>query len=248
MTTSHNTTGIQEQPGWFNTTHWSVVLHAGEQSSSQAAAALGKLCETYWYPLYLFARRQGQPVEDAQDLVQGFFARVVEKDYIAVADRNKGTFRSFLLLAFKRYMANEWDRANRLKRGGGQAIVSLDEQNTEMRYREEPVDEMSPEKAFERRWAVTVLDKVRERLENEMAAVGKAKIFAELKAFLSGAATEDTYADLGNRLGMSESSIKVTVHRLRQRYRELLRLEIANTVANPEAIDQEIQDLFAALN
>lgn len=249
MTTSEQSAekGAEERR-WFDTTHWSVVVRAGKPSSSQADAALAKLRETYWYPLYVYVRRQGQGSEDAQDLVQGFFARVLEKSYFGDADREKGTFRSFLLMALKRFMANEWDRANRLKRGGGRAIISLDEQNTEMRYRAEPADEMSPDKAFERRWALTVLDLVRQHLEAEFVALGKGQLFSELKTFLSGGAGEGTYPELGKRLGMTASNLKVTVHRLRQRYRELLRQEIANTVSSPEAIDDEIRHLFAALS
>jgi RNA polymerase sigma factor (sigma-70 family) len=236
------------QEGWFKMTHWSVVVLAGQGQSAPADAALAKLCQTYWYPLYVFVRRQGHSQEDAQDLVQAFFARVLEKNYFKDADRDKGKFRSFLLIAVKRFLANEWDRANRLKRGGGQTMIPLDEERTEARYAVEPVDEASPEKAFERRWALTLLDQVLKQLEAEFADAGKAAIFAELKAFLSGESSGSTYVEIGKRLGMSEANMKVTVHRLRQRYRELLRLEIANTVDSPEAIDDEIRHLFAALN
>jgi RNA polymerase sigma factor (sigma-70 family) len=232
---------------WFDATHWTVVLSAGKPNSPDAQAALAKLCQTYWYPLYVFVRRQGQSAEDAQDLVQGFFAKAIEKNYVADAEREKGRFRSFLLIALKRYMANEWKRDNRDKRGGGHEIISLDEQNTEMRYRSEPVDESSPEKAYERQWALTLLQQVLDRLSSEFSAPGKAEVFEELRVFLTGE-KGGSYAEIGARLSLSEGAVKVAVHRLRQRYREVLRLEIANTVSSPEAVDDEIRNLFAALS
>jgi RNA polymerase sigma-70 factor (ECF subfamily) len=234
--------------GWFHTTHWSVVLRAGHSQTTEAGEALAKLCKIYWYPLYVFARRQGQNSEDARDLIQGFFERVIEKHYLQAAEQEKGRFRSFLLILLKRFMANEQDRANRLKRGGGCAVISLDQTDTEARYLKVPADEMSPEKAYDRSWALTLLEQVNKRLEQEFATAGKAGIFRELSVFLTGEAAEHTYAELGQKLGLSEANVKVSVHRLRQRYRELLRLEIANTVSSPEAIDDEIRDLFAVLS
>jgi len=197
--------------------------------------------------LYVFVRRQGQSAEDAQDLVQGFFAKAIEKNFVAAAEPEKGRFRSFLLLALKRFMANEWDRVHREKRGGGREIISLDEQNTELRYKAEPPDEMSPDKAFERQWALTLLQQVLDRLCAEFSTPGKTRLFEEVKVFLSGE-KGGAYAEIGARLEMTESAIKVTVHRLRKRYRELLRLEIANTVDSLQAIDDEIRNLFAALS
>ena len=233
---------------WFRTTHWSQVLLAGQSDSAQAREALAKLCQRYWYPLYVFVRRQGQGPEDAQDLVQGFFARLLEKHFLKDADPEKGKFRSFLLIALKRFMANEWDRANRLKRGGGYRVISLDEQDTEARYQTEPADETSPERAYERQWAITVLEQVLDRLENEFLTAGKSRLFNELKVYLSGESSRSSYLEIGGRLGMTVAAVKVAVHRLRERYRELLRMEIANTVASPEAIDDEIRDLFSALD
>jgi len=232
---------------WFWTTHWSQVLLAGDPNSTKAHEALTKLCQTYWYPLYMFVRRQGQGPEDAQDLVQGFFARLLEKRYLKSADPDKGRFRSFLLVALKRYLANEWDRANRLKRGGGEQIISLDEQDTEQRYKAEPIDHMSPERAYDRQWATTLLEQVLDRLEAEFETAGKPELFHELSAYLKGESGTSSYADIGSRLRMSEAAVKVAVHRLRQRYRELLRLEIANTVATPDAIEDEIRYLFSAI-
>jgi RNA polymerase sigma-70 factor (ECF subfamily) len=233
---------------WFWTTHWSQVLLAGQPDSTRARQALGNLCQRYWYPLYVFVRRQGQGPEDAQDLVQGFFARLLEKNYLKNADPERGRFRTFLLVALRRFMANEWDRANRLKRGGGRAIVSLDEQDTEERYKAEAVDEMSPEKAYERQWATVVLRRVLEQLEEEFSSAGKERLFTELSTYLGGEPGAGSYAEIAARLGMTEGALKVAVHRLRQRYRELLRMEIANTVASPEEIDDEIRELFAALS
>jgi len=231
----------------FEATHWSVVISAGNQRSPQAEAAMARLCQAYWYPLYVFVRRQGQSDADAQDLVQGFFAKAIEKNFLAAAEPQKGRFRSFLLLALKRYLANEWVRAGREKRGGGQLMVSLDEQDTELRYKAEPADGMPPEKAFARQWALTLLQQVLDRLNAEFVTEGRARLFDELKVFLSGE-KGGSYAEVGLRLGITEATIKVTVHRLRRRYRELLRLEIAKTVRTSEEIEDEIRELFAAFS
>jgi RNA polymerase sigma factor (sigma-70 family) len=234
--------------GLFTTTHWTAVLSASQMGSPESEAALATLCETYWYPLYVFVRRQGHGFEDAQDLVQGFFAKVLEKNYFQDADQVKGKFRSFLLLALKRFIANEWDRESRQKRGGGRVIVSLDQGDTETRYRAEPADEMTPEKAFERRWAITLLNQVLTRLECELAAAQKSPLFNELKVFLSGDQSEVPRAEIASRLGLSDGALRGAIHRLRCRYRELLRAEIAHTVDSPGAIDAEIRQLFAALS
>ena len=236
------------QDGMFTTTNWTVVLSAGQVGSLESEAALSALCQTYWYPLYVFARRCGQNSEDAQDLVQGFFEKLLEKNYLKVADPEKGRFRSFLLSAFKGFMANEHDRAHRQKRGGQQIIVSLSHPETETRYRAEPADQMTPEKAFERRWAITVLNLVLTRLEAEFAELGKAQVFAELKIFLTGEKSEIPAAELGRRIGLSDGALRTAVHRLRKRYRELLREEIGRTVGRPEEIDEEIRQLFATLS
>jgi RNA polymerase sigma-70 factor (ECF subfamily) len=234
--------------GLFTTTNWAVVLSAGKVGLLDSDAALSALCQTYWYPLYVFARRCGQRAEDAQDLVQGFFAKLLEKNYLKVADPEKGRFRSFLLSAFKRFMANEHDRAQCKKRGGQQIIVSLSEPETEMRYRTEPADDMTPEKAFERHWAITLLNQVLTRLEAEFAESGKAQLFAELKIFLTGEKSEIPAAELGRRVGLSDGALRTAVHRLRKRYRELLRQEIGRTVDHPQEIDEEIRQLFATVS
>lgn len=244
--TSHRSTHSR-QPEWFVTTHWSVVQAVGE-NSSKAQAALEQLCRAYWYPLYAFVRRLGHGPHDAEDLVQGFFAACLEKNYLGAADRRKGRFRSFLLLALKRFMANEWDRQRTRKRGGDQTVISLDSLDAEQRYALEPADRLSADKLFERRWALTLLDKVLARLAAEQAATGHAATFAHLKEFLTSQGRGTPYAELAERLGLSEGALKVAIHRLRKRYRDLLEEEIAHTVATPEEIAEERRHLLAALS
>lgn len=232
----------------FVTTQWSAVLKAGEASSPDAQRALEQLCATYWYPLYAYVRRQGHSLEDAQDLTQEFFARLLECRYLCRADRNRGRFRSFLLTSLKHFLINDWKKGNREKRGGGRPIISLDAEETETRFRAEPVDGRSPDKAFERQWALVVLDRVLGQLQNEFVASGRSQVFEELKSSLTGEGNDRSYAEIGRRLGMTEGNLKVTVHRLRGRYRELLREEIARTVAEPGAVDEEIRHLISALS
>jgi RNA polymerase sigma factor (sigma-70 family) len=236
------------QPQWFVTTHWSVVLAAGRNDSTRAQAALEKLCRSYWYPLYAFVRRLGHGPHDAEDLVQGFFAVCLEKNYLGAADQAKGRFRSFLLTALKYFLANEWDKARTQKRGGALPVISLDSLTAEQRYALEPADQFTAEKLFERRWALTLLDKVITRLHDEQAGAGKLKQFEALKESITAAGRGTPYAALAAQLGTSEGAIKVAVHRLRQRYRELLEEEIANTVASPEEIEEERRHLLSALS
>ena len=231
----------------FNTTHWSVVLQAGQEHSPQTAAALESLCRSYWYPLYAYVRRQGHPPDDAQDLTQEFFARLLDRKSLRMADRNRGRFRSFLLTSLKHFLINEWNKANREKRGGGRQIISLDVEKTETRFQAEPADQSSPDKAFERRWAMVLLDRVLDQLQDEFAVAERLPVFEALKSFLTGDENESSYAEIGQRLGMTAGNLKVTIHRLRRRYRELLREEIARTVDDPDAIDAEMRELFAAL-
>lgn len=233
--------------GWFRTTHWSVVLGAGQKDAPQRNAALAKLCQTYWYPVYSYVRRMGRTPEDAKDLTQEFFLRLLEKDYLKGLDRETGKFRSFLLVVLKRFLANEWDRANCQKRGGGQQIISLDEQDTEMRYVAEPVDDCTPDKIFDRRCALAMIEQAISRLQSEMAAAGKAEIFRELQGFLRGDGGV-SYAEAAAHCQMNESALRVSVHRLRQRYREILREEIAFTVGSQDQIEDEIQNLFLSLS
>jgi RNA polymerase sigma-70 factor (ECF subfamily) len=233
---------------WFKTTHWSVVLAVRNNDPVHAQAALAKLCHVYWYPLYYYVRRRGYSSPDAQDLTQEFFARCLEKDYLLAAERERGKFRSFLLLALKRFLSNEWDKARCQKRGGGLEILSLDAETTESRYVAEPADEMTPEKAFERRWAMAVLEQVLNRLEADFSEAGKSELFNELKIFLSGEKSERPSSEIALRLGMTEVALRGAVYRLRQQYRQLLRKTIADTVDGPEAIDDEIRQLLAALS
>lgn len=231
--------------GRFEQTRWSVVVAAAGGQATQARRALESLCATYWYPLYAFVRREGHGPDDAQDLTQKFFARLLEKNWLEAVDREKGKFRSFLLAAMRHFLANEWDRAHRLKRGGGQVILSLDAQSAEARYALEPADPATADRIFERRWALTLLEQVLARLRQEFDAAGKGKLFDELKTALTG--EKVAYAEVARRLGLNEGAVRVAVHRLRLRYRDLIRAEIAETVASEGEIEAEVQHLFAAL-
>jgi RNA polymerase sigma factor (sigma-70 family) len=235
-------------PQWFVTTHWSVVLAAGRADSTRARAALEKLCRNYWYPLYAFVRRLGHGPHDAEDLVQGFFAVCLAKNYLGAAQQSRGRFRSFLLVALKHFLANEWDKQRARKRGGAQPMISLDSLTAEQRYALEPAERLSADKLFERRWALTMLDQVVSRLRGEQAAAGKLDQFEALKECITAAGRGTPYAKLANQLGLSEGAVKVAVHRLRRRYRELLEAEIANTVSSPEEVEEERRQLLAALS
>ncbi len=230
----------------FCTTRWTVVLAAGRAPSPQADAALDALCRTYWYPLYVYVRRRGFSKEDAEDLTQAFFARLLARNDFAGLSSEKGRFRAFLLAALKHFLANEWDRARRLKRGGGVAPLSLDWQDADARFRVEPTDSRSPDKLYDRAWAVMLLDRVIARLSDENEAAGHAELFAHLKPFLVLGRGAIPYSAAAAPLGMAEGAVRVATHRLRRRYRELLREEIAQTLANRDQLDDEIQALFAA--
>ena len=231
----------------FATTHWSVVLAAGAGESTRAREALSRLCSTYWYPLYAFVRRRGCKPEDAEDLTQQFFARLLERDTLAHVDREGGRFRSFLLKSLNHFLTDEWRRARAQKRGAGQ-ILSLDAADAETRYRLEPVDERTPERLYERAWALALLNSVFHRLQDEYARGGKAALFGELKFCLTGQRSTIPYAELAQRLDLPENTLKTLVRRLRQRYRELLRDEVAQTVSSPRQIEAELQVLFSALS
>jgi RNA polymerase sigma factor (sigma-70 family) len=231
----------------FATTHWSVVSAAGNSDLPQAADALEKLCRAYWYPLYAYVRRQGKSPEDAEDLTQQFFSRLLEKNYLAKADRDRGKFRTFLLRSMKNFLVNEWKRAGRIKRGGTQSFVSLDLQAAEDRYVAESNGEASPENAYEQQWASALIEQVFTVLRQEYAAAEKERLFEALKVFIWGDKTSGSYTDLGQQLALSAGAIKVAVHRLRQRFRDLLRAEVAHTVLQPEDIDGELGHLIAVL-
>ena len=233
--------------GRFDTTHWSVVLAAQGNKTTEARRALATLCETYWYPLYAYVRRRGYAAEDAQDLTQAFFARLLEKGYVQAADPERGRFRSFLLTALKRFLSKEWARAHAQKRGGRHGPVSLSVDSGEARYSLEPAHGWTPEKIYERRWALTLLDQVMAQLRRQHADAGKEPLFDHLKPFLSGGTGAPTHREVAATLGMTEGAVKVAVHRLRRRYRDLLRQEVAQTVADPLEVGDELGILLAAV-
>jgi RNA polymerase sigma factor (sigma-70 family) len=233
----------------FATTHWSMVVSAGGSHAPEASRALAVLCENYWFPLYAFVRRAGYSAEDAQDLTQEFFVRLLAKNYLAVADRQRGRFRSFLLGAMKHFLANERRRQGAQKRGGNRPLLSLDICSGENRYSLiEPVDNMTPERLYEKRWALTLLDLVLSRLREEFRTAGKLERFDSLKQFLASGTAKPAYLEVAEELGMSQGAVKVAVHRLRRRYRKLLKEEIARTIVDPEALEDELGDLLAALS
>jgi RNA polymerase sigma-70 factor (ECF subfamily) len=234
-------------PGRFATTHWSVVVAARDPAAPQARAALADLCRTYWFPLYAYIRRQGHNADQAQDLTQEFFARLLEKDGLASVDQAKGRFRSFLLAACRHFLANERDRVKSLKRGGDRQFVSINFQDADGRYGCEPGHSETPERLFERRWALALLEKVLARLRGEYEAGGKGPLFERLKGHLTGDSRGASHASVAAELGLSAGAVKVAVHRLRRRYRDLLHEEIARTLDDPGQVEAEIRDLFAAL-
>ncbi|HLX44803.1 MAG TPA: sigma-70 family RNA polymerase sigma factor [Bryobacteraceae bacterium] len=230
----------------FPTTRWTLVVAAGDPHRKEARSALVSLCENYWYPLYVFLRRRGYPVDQAQDLTQEFFMRVLEGRYLDRADPEKGRFRSFILTSLKFFVADQEDRQRALKRGGG-AVVSLEFSSGEERYQREPAHDETPERIFERRWALSVLDRVVERLRSEFVSHGRPEHFERLKVFLLGQ-SDAPHATLAREMNTSEGAIKVAVHRLRKRYRELFRQEIADTVADPADVESELRYLAAVLS
>jgi RNA polymerase sigma-70 factor (ECF subfamily) len=237
---------VTPPPAGFATTRWSVVLAAGAGDPSQARAALATLCQRYWYPLYAFVRRQGHSADDSQDLTQEFFARLIEKDWLGQVAPERGRFRSWLLASVRHFLANEWNRLHTQKRGGGAALFSLDETDAEGRYLHEPPGVSDPEQLFDRRWAMTLLDGVIAALEAEMRAAGKTAQFDAVKGALIGGQVD--YPAVAAQLGASEGAVRVAVHRLRERYRELLRAAVADTVDSPAEVEAELRHLFAALS
>lgn len=231
----------------FATTQWSVVLAAGDQRNDDAHRALTDLCETYWYPLYAYVRRRVPSTHEAQDLIQAFFAHLIEKDAIARAQPDRGRFRAFLLTALKNFLANERGKARAEKRGGGKAQLSLDFDSAESRFQIEPSHELTPEKLFERRWVLTLIDQVLERLRCELDEAGRLAEFEELKDALIGEATADEYAQAATVLGITPAAAKQAAYRLRKRYRQLFREEVARTIARDEDVDDEIQRLLEHL-
>ncbi len=232
---------------WFDTTNWTVVLSARDAASPRASEALERLCCTYWPALYAYLRREGKDEEAAKDLTQAFFERLLEKNYLAQVDRTKGKFRSFLLAALKHFLADAWDKAHALKRGGGRTLVSLDAAMAEDRYRREPADTTTPEDLFERGWAAALLEQVRTRLREEYAAAGQGMLYYTLRVLETGG-QRLTYAQVAKRLEMTEGAVKSAVLRMRRRFAKLLREEIAHTVASPAEIDEEIRYILGVLS
>jgi RNA polymerase sigma-70 factor (ECF subfamily) len=232
-------------PSQFPTTRWSLVVAAGDPERQEARSALVSLCENYWYPLYAYLRRRGYPADQAQDLTQDFFVRVVEGRYLDRADPEKGRFRSFLLTSLKFFVADQEDRQRAHKRGGG-ALVPLEFSSGEERYQREPAHDETPERIFERRWALSVLDRVVEKLRNEFVQHGRPEDFERLKGSLLGRSDTPNTA-LAREMNTSEGALKVAIHRLRKRYRDLFRQEIADTVADPAEVESELRYLAAVL-
>ena len=243
---SHQTSDVAHPHG-FATTRWSLVLAAGRGDAPDADAALAALCEVYWYPLYAYVRRSGHPVDEARDLTQGFFARLLEKRYLRAADSERGRFRSFLLTAFKRFLAKERDRARSLKRGGGRRALSLDFEQGESRFLREPTTDVTAEMIYERRWALTLLDRVIDRLRDEFERAGKRDDFDRLKVFLTGEAAAPSYREVADATATTEGAVKVAVHRLRRRFRDAVMAEIAQTVTSPDDVEEELGHLFEAI-
>jgi len=240
------TTPTAKPRDYFATTRWTVVLTAGGSDTTRARNALGELCQAYWHPLYYYARRRGYSVEDAEDLTQGFFARFLQRNYLEGLSSEKGRFRAFLLAALKHFLANEHDRVGRQKRGGGVAPLSLDWQDADARYQIDPADHLSPDKLYDRAWATTLLEQVIARLRQECASEGKGQLFEQLKPFLTMGKSDIPYAQAAASLGLNEGAARVAVHRLRKRYRELLRQEIAQTLSEPGDMEEELRALFRA--
>jgi len=233
--------------GRFATTHWSVVLAAGRPKSAHYQQALETLCRTYWFPLYAYLRRQGYDSHRAEDYTQAFFTGLLARGGLRLADPKRGKFRSFLLASLKHFLSNERARARAKKRGGGRKVLSLDFQNAESQYALEPRNELSPDKLFERSWALTVLARTMAHLQAEAINTNKQKLFDHLKVYLTAEKSSVPYRDAAAELDMTEGAVRVAIHRLRRRYRELLRDEIAQTVTSDDQIDEEIRDLFTAL-
>lgn len=235
-------------PRVFATTHWSVVLAAGEGRTEPSRRALETLCAAYWYPIYSYVRRKGYNPEEAQDLTQEFFSQLIARDHFRLADPSKGKFRGFLLSTLDYFLAREWNRAHRQKRGGQFTFISFDQQPPEERYQLEPADHDSPERKFLRQWALTVLKQAMKALQAECDANGKAALFREAKSLISGERDGAAYATISRVLEMGEGAVRVAVHRLRQRYGELLRREIAQTVASESEVEEELRYLLHALS
>lgn len=231
----------------FRTTQWSMILEAGSDDSVRSAAAMEELCQRYWYPLYAYVRRRGHAHADAADLTQSFFTRLLEKSSIADVSPDAGRFRSYLLTSMKNFLINEWDSANRIKRGGGAKSFSLDDSTAEELYQREPAYLAAPDKLFDHRWAVSVLEVVLARLRTEFAASERADLYEVLKPALTADKLGEPYSAIAAKFGLTEGALRVAIHRMRKRLGELLRAEIAETVEKPADVEEELRYLLQAL-
>jgi len=232
---------------WFNTTHWSTVLAAGNHQLERSAEALEKLCRTYWYPLYAYVRRRGFEQHEAEDFTQEFFARFLAGDYVTKAVPGKGRFRHYLLGALNHFLSDAWDYEHRQKRIGNRQTIPIDMHTADERFQFEPCHDLSPDRLYERRWVLILLEQVLTRLGTEYEAGGKARLFQELKVFLTGDDENASYSEIANKLKMSDGALRVAVHRLRQRYGELFRQEVAHTVSCPEDVIEEMRHFLTVL-
>ena len=248
MTSEHSTPDSSAPGDVFATTHWTVVLAAGKRSTPQSDLALEQLCRTYWFPLYAYVRRRGHTKEDAEDLTQAFFARFLARNYLAGLSAERGRFRAFLLASLKHFLINDWKKSHRQKRGGGEAPLSLDWETADTKFQVAATNEPSPDKAFDREWALALLARVIERLQKECEAGGRTKLFGQLKIFLTTGKDESAQSKAAKSLGMEEGSVRVAIHRLRKRYRQLLRDEIAQTLSDATDVDEEMRALFGAFS
>ncbi|MGB7769383.1 MAG: RNA polymerase sigma factor [Verrucomicrobiia bacterium] len=248
MTSEHSTPASTVPDDIFATTHWTVVLAAGQHSTPQSDQAIEELCRTYWFPLYAYVRRRGHAKEDAEDLTQEFFARFLAKNYLAGLNAERGRFRAFLLASLKHFLANEWDKSQRQKRGGNIPHLSLDWQTADTQFQVAATNEPRPDKAFDREWAVTLLARVIKRLQIECEKDGHGNLFAELKIFLTAGKGALSHAEAAKTLGLDEGSVRTAVHRLRKRYRQLLRDEISQTLSDGADVDEEMRALFGAFS
>ena len=232
----------------FLTTRWSIVLSARDRASSSGTLALESLCRAYWYPLYVFVRRQGHGAHDAQDLTQAFFARLLEKDYLQSVEREKGRFRTFLIVAMKRFLLNEWDKLRTQKRGGNFLHLPLDTELAESRYLDESSETLPADQVYERRWALTLLDQAMARLRSDYSNSGREKEFEHLKISLTAERGEVSYREIASVLQMTEGAARVALHRLRKRFREIFREEIASTVSTSDEVDDEVRYVVGILS
>jgi len=247
MTEEQSSSSHGSEGRWFTTTHWSVVVAAGHGAGEERARALERLCHAYWRPLYLYVRRRGHGPDDAQDLTQEFFRGFLERNSVEKADRSRGRFRTFLLSSLQNFLAKEWRKESTAKRGGGQPTLSLDAAAAETHYLTSRFEELTPEKAYEKSWAIATLEEAMVNLQNEYEESGKGGMFEKLRLLLWDEPKGETYAGLGRQLAMSEAAVKMAVSRLRQRARETLRRVIANTVTGPDEIEEEFRHLVAIL-